>query len=147
MSFITLKNKIKSVLLTISDIQQVFDYPNQDFDGFPAVVVRTNGNTSEYETTHENDELYSFSLFCFQIQSSENEDPVYSKQKARQILEELCDKIRDTFDTDEFLNGVAMPAGRTLLGVKPTVSDIGEDDSGKYCIAEIKLDIRVSKLI
>jgi hypothetical protein len=52
MSFISLKNKIKSVLLTIPEIQQVADYPTQDFSGFPAVVVRTNGNTSEYETTH-----------------------------------------------------------------------------------------------
>jgi len=65
MSFITLKNKIKSVLLTIPEIQQVLDYPSQDFQGFPAVVVRTNGNTSSYETTSENDEIYGFSLFLF----------------------------------------------------------------------------------
>ena len=142
MSFITLKAKIKSILEGISAINQVLDYPSQDFQHYPAVVVRTNGNTSEYETTHENDEIYSFSLFVFQ-----NLDGVFSKEKSRDILEELCDTIRDTFDSDEFLNGVSLPSDRTMLGVKPTVSSIEEDDSGIYVIAEIELAIRISKKI
>lgn len=142
MSFIAIKGKIKTVLESLSEIQQVSDYPNQDFSGFPSVMVRTNGNTSDYETTHENDEIYSFSLFVFQIIEG-----AFSAEKARDILEEMCDLIRDTFDNDEFLNGITMPAGRTILGVKPTVSKIGEDDSGKYCIAEIELAVRVSKFV
>jgi len=142
MSFIILKEKVKTVLQSISAIQQVLDYPNQDFSGFPAVIVRTNGNTSQYETTSENDEVYSFSLFVYQ-----NIEGVFSAEKAREILEELCDTIRDTFDSNEFLNGVTMPTGRTMLGIRPTVSEIGEDDSGKYCIAVIELAIRISKKV
>jgi hypothetical protein len=142
MSFITIKSKIKSILQGVSKIEQVSDYPNQDFSGFPAVMIRTNGNTSNYETTQENDEIYSFSLFVFQIIEG-----VYSAEKARNILEEMCDLIRDTFDSDEFLNGISMPSGRSILGVRPTVSSIGEDDSGKYCIAEIELAVRVSKFV
>lgn len=140
MSFKTIKAQIKSILEGLSDINQVLDYPSQDFQHFPAVVVRTNGNTSEYETTHENDEIYSFSLFVFQ-----NLDGVFSKEKSRDILEELCDTIRDTFDSDEFLNGVSLPSDRTMLGVKPTVSSIDEDDSGKYVVAEIEIAVRISK--
>lgn len=142
MSFISLKQKIKSILQGINTIQQVTDYPNQDFSGFPAVMVRTNGNSSEYETTTENDELYSFSLFVFQIIEG-----AFTAEKARNILEEMCDTVRDAFDTDEFLNGISLPAGRTLLGVKPTVSKIGEDESGKYCVAEIEIAVRVSKVV
>lgn len=142
MSFITLKGKIKTVLEGINGIQQVSDYPNQDFKGFPAVVVRTDGNSSDYETTSENSEIYAFSLFVFQ---NIGKDAPIGQQKARNILEELCDTIRDTFDSNEFLNGVVMPTGRIMLGVKPTVSEIGEDDEGKYVIAKIELAIRVSK--
>ena len=142
MSFITLKEKIKTVLGTISGIEQVLDYPNQDFHGFPSVIVRTNGNTSEYETTSENSEIYSFSLFVYQ-----NIEGVFTAEKAREILEELCDTIRDTFDSNEFLTGVSLPSDRVMLGVRPTVSDIGEDDSGKYCIAVIDLSIRISKKV
>ena len=142
MSFISIKSKIKSVLQSVSTIAQVSDYPNQDFSSFPAVMIRTNGNSSEYETTTENDELYSFSLFVYQIIEG-----AFTAEKARNILEQECDTIRDTFDSDEFLNGISLPAGRTLLGVRPTVSKIGEDDSGKYCIAEIELAVRISKSV
>lgn len=143
MSFISLKSKIKSVLQAIPAIQQVLDYPNQDFQGFPAVIVRTDGNTSQYETTNENDELYTFSLFAYQDIAG----GVFSQEKARNILEELCDTIRDTFDSNEFLTGVTLPSNRVMLGVKPTVSEIGEDESGKYCIAVIELAVRISKTI
>jgi len=142
MSFVTLKSKIKTKLQAMSQIAQVTDYPNQDFQDYPAVMIRTNGNTSNYETTTENQEVYSFSLFVFQ-----NLDGVFSKEKARNILEELCDIIRDTFDSDEFLSGISMTSDRTMLGIRPTVSKIGEDDAGKWCIAEIELACRVSKSV
>jgi hypothetical protein len=142
MSFLTLKEKIKSVLATITDIAQVEDYPTQDFNGFPAVVVRTDGNTSEYESTRENDELYSFTLFLF----APIEQDVKGVAKTRELVEGLCDTIRDTFDSNEFLSGVALPTNRTMLGIRPTVSRIYEADNGKYVTAEINLSIRISKL-
>jgi len=142
MSFISLKTKIKSVLEGLSAIEQVSDFPNQDFSGFPSVMVRTNGNTSDYETTSENEEVYSFSLFTFQLIEG-----AFTPERARNILEEVCDVIRDAFDSDEFLNGISLPSGRAILGIRPTVSSIGEDDSGKYAIAEIELAVRVSKMI
>jgi hypothetical protein len=142
MSFITLKEKIKSVLQGVANIHQVSDYPNQDFSGFPSVMVRTNGNSSEYETTNENDEIYSFSLFVFQIIEG-----AFTAEKARNVLEEMCDNIRDAFDSNEFLTGITLPSNRVMLGVKPTVSRIGEDESGKYCIAEIELACRISKTV
>lgn len=142
MSFVSLKSKIKSTLQAISGIEQVMDYPNQDFHGYPAVIVRTNGNSSDYETTSENDEVYSFSLFVYQ-----NIEGTFTAEKARNILEELCDTIRDTFDSNEFLTGVSLPSDRVMLGVRPTVSEIGEDDSGKYCIAVIEIAVRISKKV
>lgn len=142
MSFITLKSKIKLVLQGVANIHQVSDFPNQDFSGFPSVMVRTNGNTSKYETTTENDEIYSFSLFVFQIIEG-----AFTAEKARNVLEEMCDNIRDAFDSNEFLIGVSLPSNRVMLGVKPTVSKIGEDESGKYCIAEIEVACRISKTV
>jgi len=142
MSFITLKEKVKTMLVAITELQEVKDYPTHDFKGYPSAMVRTDGNTSNYETTNENDELYSFTIYLFQ-----NLDGVWDVVKSREIIEELCDTVRDTFDSDEFLTGLSLPSGRTMLGVKPTVSKIYEEDSGKYVIAEIVLDIRVSKKV
>ena len=143
MSFITLKSSIKSKLESISEIQQVADYPTEDFNGFPAAAVRTMGNTSDYETTTENDELYSFLVYLF----NPLDNPVNDRIKVRSFMEELCDTVRDAFDSDEFLSGISMPSGRIMIGIRPTVSLIDESDNGKFITAEIVLDIRVSKNI
>lgn len=143
MSFITLKDKIKEKLSGISIIQQVEDYPTIDFNGYPAVTIRSDGNTSQYETNYENDEIYSFTLFLYYPIDT----TVKSMKQARSIVEETCDEIRDTFDSDEFLSGIILPSDRTMLGVRPTVSIIGEEESGKYIGAEIELAIRISKNI
>ena len=142
MSFITLKAKIKSKLEAIPEIQQIADYPTQDFQGYPAVMIRTDGNTSDYETTCENLELYTFTLIALQTN-----DGVHSEAKSRAIIEELCDTIRDAFDSDEFLAGITLPTGRAIIGIRPTVSNIAQDESGKFVGAEIELAIRVTKSI
>jgi len=143
MSFITIKEKIKSKLQSISAIQEVKDFPNVNFNGFPSVTVRTIGNTSDYETTTEDLEVYNFEIIAFQ----ELNDLVHTNEKARKIIEELCDTIRDNFDEDEFLAGISLPSGRTMIGVRPTVSQIMEEDSGKYVVAVIEIACRVSKNI
>lgn len=143
MSFITLKAQLKSKLQSISQIQEVKDYPQEDFGGFPAAVVRTNGNTSEYETNAENDEIYSFTIFLLQ----NIDGTVFSPVKSRLIIEELCDIVRDSIDSDEFLSGLSLPSDRVILGVRPTVSNIFETDNGKFVTAEINLSIRVSKTV
>jgi 5-carboxymethyl-2-hydroxymuconate isomerase len=140
MSFIILKDKIISKLKSISEIQQVEEYPTEDFNGFPAVMIRSVGNTSDYWSTTDNDEIYTFMLTLFQIN-----DGVQDIKKSRRIIEELCDTIRDNFDSDEFLNGTVFSSNRVMIGVKPTTSKITEADNGKYTVADIELAIRIAK--
>lgn len=141
MSFVTLKDKIKSKLEAITSIQEVKDYPNQDFGGYPAANIRTVGNVSDYETTCENEEIYTFAVQLFQ----DIEGNVHTATQARRIMETLCDTVRDAFDDDEFLDGLSLPAGRTMIGILPTVSEIYEEDSGKYVVAQIELAVKISK--
>jgi hypothetical protein len=137
-----LKEKIKTITSGITGVAKVEDYPTQDFSQFPAVEISFDGNTSEYETTNENLELFVYNLYLYQII-----DGVFDRKKSRLILEELSDTIRDTFDSDEFLVGISMPSGKTLMGVRPTISEIGESDDGKYAMAKIEISIRVSKQV
>jgi hypothetical protein len=141
MSFVTIKEKLKSKLQSISEISEVSDYPNQNFTAYPSAVVRTIGNTSDYETTTENLEVYSFEVALFQ----ELNDSVHTNAEAREIIEGLCDTVRDNIDSDEFLSGISLPSDRVMIGVRPTVSTIGEFDNGKYVIAVIEVACRISK--
>lgn len=142
MSFKTIKAKIKTELAEITTIQQIADYPTMDFQGYPAAVVRSDSQTAEYESTSENYEEYTFTVYILQ-----NLDGVWDVVKARKIIEEMCDEVRDHFDTDEFLSGISMETGRVLLGVRPTESRIYEEESGKFVVAEITIICRISKTI
>jgi len=142
MSFVNLKTKIKAKLEAIAEIQEVADYPTQDFGGYPAAMVRTDGNVSDYETTDENQEIYNFTVILIQIM-----DGTLDEEKARDVMEALCDTVRDAFDSDEFLTGVSLPADRVMIGIKPTVSSIGVDEDGKFVISEVELAIRIQKTI
>lgn len=141
MSFVTIKDQIKIKLDSITSIQEVHDFPHQDFGGYPSATVRTMGNSSEYETTCEDQEIYAFAIQLFQ----DIEGEVHTAKQARRIIETLCDEVRDSFDSDEFLTGISLPADRTMIGALPTVSEISEEDSGKYVIADIELAVKISK--
>jgi hypothetical protein len=143
MSFITIKDKLITKLQGISDIQAVEEYPTIDFNGYPAAVVRTDGNNSQYETNTENDELYTFTIYLLE----ELQSGLLGEKKARRIIEELCDTVRDNIDSDEFLSGISMPSGRVMLGVRPTVSKIFVSENGKFVTAEIEVVVRVSKSV
>lgn len=143
MSFINLKAKIKEKLEAIDEIQEVKDFPQQDFNGYPSVNIRTTGNTSDYLSTEYNTEVYSFEVIAFQELNS----ALHTREQAREIIERLCDTIRDAFDKDEFLDGVILPANRAFMALRPTVSEIGEEESGKYVVAIIEMACLVTKNI
>ena len=143
MSYVTLKNKIKSELLTLSTIHQVGDYPKLDFSGFPSANVRSDEKSGQYETTSENYEEFIFTVYL--VQNIEGD--VWTPEKSREIIEELTDEVCDHFDENEFLTGIAMPNGKTFIGIRPTNSKIFEEEAGKYAIGEIKLACRVTKTI
>lgn len=135
-----LKEYIKSYLIATTGVGQVEDYPNQDFNTWPGIEVSYNGNTSTYLSTSENDILYAYTLFIYQIVEGS-----IDKRRARLILEELSDVIADRFDSNEFLDGVALPSGKTMIGVKPTTVEIAEDEEGKYIVARMEIATRITK--
>lgn len=135
-----LKEYIKAYLIATTGVGQVEDYPNQDFNTWPGIEVSYNGNTSTYLSTSENDILYAYTLFIYQIVEGS-----IDKRRARLILEELSDVIADRFDSNEFLDGVALPSGKTMIGVKPTTVEIAEDEEGKFIVARMEIATRITK--
>mgnify|MGYP003558746187 CR=1 FL=1 len=135
-----LKEYIKAYLVATTGVGQVEDYPNQDFNTWPGIEVSYNGNTSTYLSTSENDILYAYTLFIYQIVEGS-----IDKRRARLILEELSDVIADRFDSNEFLDGVALPSGKTMIGVKPTTVEIAEDEEGKFIVARMEIATRITK--
>ena len=136
MSFETIRNRIKTKLEGINQIQYVYDFPTEDYKGYPCAMIKTVSNESDYETTTENIRTYLFTIYL--IQESEHTD----RRQARRILEGLTDVIIDEFDKDQYLSGISLPSSETMVGVRPALSDIVNEE--KYVVAEVGLAVRIS---
>lgn len=135
-----IKAYVKAYLLATTGVGQVEDYPNQDFNTWPGIEVSYDGNSSTYLSTTENDIVYVYTLFVYQIVEG-----AIDRRRARLILEELSDTIADRFDSNEFLDGILLPSGKTMIGVRPTTVEIAEDEEGKFVVAKIEIATRVTK--
>ena len=136
MSFAHIRNQLKTKLQALPQLQNVYDYPNNKFSGYPAGVIRSMGNDSDYETVCENERHYVFTVYIYQ------EKEFLSESQARRRVESLADLIIDTFDKDEFLAGISMPPNKDLMGITPALSEIVDD--AKYIIGEMNITVKVS---
>ena len=137
MAFETLREQIKTMLQSNTSIQEIHDYPSEDFNGFPAAVIRSAGNDSDYETTAENERHYIFEVFIFQ----ESESALRDRRQARRIIEGIADEMLDLFDDDEYMSGISMPSDKTMIGIIPVTSEIVDLD--KYVAMKAILTVKV----
>jgi len=145
MSFNILSTKIKSILEGISDIQIVYDYPWLKFSGYPAATVTPSGYDSDYETSSENQRVYIYTLRLFVNLNDVNKTTYKEKvEDGHRIIRELTDTVIDTFDKDELLDGIILPTGYTMIGVKPVPSSIVYFPQEKMVVSEIKLEVKIS---
>lgn len=134
MSFTTLRAKIQTILEGITEIQKVLNYPAVPrSDGMPLATITPSDADSDYETTDENKRLYTFVVRVF-----------YSTKQggtsnAVTALEGLIDTIVDTFDQDDNLDGISLPARYTLIQLVPTPSAWEYFEEQNYIMAEIKI--------
>jgi len=138
MAIEVLRDHIKTMLQTETDIQEVHDYPTIDFNGYPAAVIRFSGNESDYETTAHNERHYVFEIYIVQ----ESESALTNRRQARRKIESLCEKILMLFDDDEYMSGVGLGSDYTLLATIPVVSEI--EDLEKHVAAKITVTVRIS---
>ena len=132
-----LRNIIKAKLESISSIQEVQDYPNDEFGGYPAAMVESTRNEADFQTTTENKRNYIFTIYLFQESESKGE------KQARRIIEGVTDDVIEAFDQDQLLTGVSLPSNEELAVSFPMLSQIYTSDDAKYVVGELELRILV----
>jgi len=138
MGFQSIRNAIKTRLETISSIQEVADYPNEQFGGFPAAMIASTRNEGEFEMTKENKRTYVFTIYLLQDEKSQG------ARQARRIIEGVVDDVIQSFDEDQLLDGVSLSSSETMIICFPALSDIYETPDGKYIVGEMELRVVVS---
>ena len=138
MAIEVLRDHIETMLQTEAGIQEVHDYPTEDFNGYPAAVIRFAGNESDYETTAHNERHYVYEIFLFQ----ESDSALTNRRQARRKIEGLTENILMLFDDDEYMEGIGLPADCTILATIPVASEIV--DLEKHVSTKITVTVRIS---
>lgn len=136
--FTTLIDKITSILTANDQIQEVFNYEVEKFNGDPAAVVIPSSNEGDYRTNKDNERIYAFSVRLYA-----NRD-VRNPKEADKVLRNLVHSVIDDFDKDYTFSGLSCPTGYTMINVFALPSAWGyagrEDE---YRVAEVTVRCRV----
>lgn len=136
-AYTVIKDYIESKLKGISKIQAVYDYPKLDFLEYPSAVIIPTTQTSVYQTMADNERTYNFDVMIFyDVQNSGIETAI-------DAIDDLVDDVLDEFDTDEFLTGISLPAGYTMVAVEPTAGEFIQSDNKKIVGVTILVKVRV----
>lgn len=128
-----IRQKIKEKLQTVTELQEVEDFPNEQWNGFPCAMVETTRNDADFQTTNANKRVYIFTIYL--LQEYESQGP----KKARRIIEGVVDSVVNAFDQDQLLTGISLPSNEVMVISYPALSIIYETE--KYVVAELELRV------
>ena len=131
-----LKDKIKTKLQAITQIQEVHDEPTYQFEGYPAVTFYPiESDDSKSANTTQDDVYYNFQIDIFHNVPEESN----GIGEAIDTLYNTVDYILDPFRKDAYYSGLTLPSGYTFLKLEPISAGWEQDTERKLLIATIKL--------
>ncbi len=138
--FSTLRDKIVEILEAVDEVQDVFPYEAEQFEGDPACTVTPSSNEGDYNTTDENIRIYSFNIRAYVTRTKTR-----TKKEADEVLANLVDSIIDDFDKDYTFSGISMATGYTFINSFVLPSNWGYyGREAEYRYAELLIKCRVS---
>ncbi len=144
MSWQVVKPQIKTLLETITELQEVSLAPKLEFNGYPAAYVIPSDNEADYETNKENIRTYAFIVRVFY------ETKQGGISDALSALESLVDSILDKFDQEDLKGssnrtvGLGLPSDYQFINIFAAPSTWGEVQGAELIMAEIKVRVRIS---
>lgn len=142
MSWATIRPQLKTLLESISDIQEVSGTPKLSFNGYPSAIVVPSDQSGAYETTSENTRIYAFQVRLFY------ETKNTGVGEALEALEGLVDTVIDTIDQEDLSStrivGKNLPSKYIYIRMSATPSSWGELTNEDLIYADITVQVVVS---
>jgi len=145
MSWNVLNDQIKTKLEQITNISNVYDFAWLDFDGFPAATITPSAFESDYQSNIENQRKYVFTIRLFHKIDVISAKPSEKErvEEAFRVMRGLIDTVVDSFDKDETMSGIVLPAGKTMVGVIPVPTNISYFPEEKIIVGEVILNVKI----
>jgi len=145
MSWLVLRPQIKTLLDTITTLQEVSQAPKIKFNGYPAAHIVPSENSGDYETTSENIRTYAFTIRIFYETKNTSIDTAFT------ALEQVVDSVIDKFDQEDLKGsatrkvGISLPTGYTFLNIFASPNVWGELTEEQLIMAEVSVRVRISR--
>ena len=145
MSWQTIRPQIQTFLQGIAGIQEVKGTPSLKFTGYPSAYVVQSDNVSEFETTSENQRIYAFIVRLFYQTKNIGVDTAVER------LEKVVDTVLDELDKEDQRDssartiGISLPSGYQFLSILAHPSEWGELPEQELVMAEIRIQIKLSR--
>lgn len=135
MSWESLRTTIKTVIDTVSEVQNTYITPRTNVDGYPAVTISPLRKESQLLTQHENERLYVFSINVWYDASHIDLD------LASSYLEPVIENITNALAAQEGINiaktiGQGIDADETIIEVKPVIGSDWVFDRALHAIRQ-----------
>lgn len=131
--YANIKDAIKDKLETITEIKETYGYEKGQFDDYPSATVGGFKLDEEWSDTAANIRKWSFRVRIYQEMEKEGKGP----EEAETIIDEIADKIIDTFDNDRYLSAVD-----DVIGVWVTAGNSWEDRELNMRILELEVQVK-----
>ncbi len=139
MGFHSIQNAIKTKLQSISSIQSVQDFPTEETNGYPNVLLMAKKNDSQFETTIENERVYIYKL----IVNVKVADGTIDEKKARDMVLQVVDDILYAFDRDQQLSSLSLSSDETMIICQPALTD-EIVSTPPYVRADMEIKVKIS---
>ncbi len=144
MSWQTLRPQLKTLLSTISGVQEMASSPKITFEAYPSGHIVPSSNENDYETTTENSRTYAFTARFFYSTKEIGVETAMSRLE--QIIDAAIDLIdqEDQKGSDERTVGINLPARYMFINIWAVPTAWGEVPDQQLLMGELSVRIRVS---
>ena len=112
----TFRDALKTALSAVASVDSVYDYPADNFSGFPAIVINSNGWDNTFSDTSRNRITYHFDLYLFQ-----GINKTTGESEARKRMDDLSDTLVALFNPQVHFAGAIMV--QPIKGDSPMLVD------------------------
>ena len=134
-----LLEKLKAILTANENIQEVYDYVPDRFNGDPVAIITPSENDNDYHTTNENLRVYSFSINLYVSRTAK------TNKVADANMRILVNSVLDDYDKNWNLSTTVDPTGYTFLNLFAVPSAWGySGEKDEYRASEIIVRARVA---
>lgn len=147
----TLKGWLKDKVVSVSGVQQVFQYMPIQFTGYPAVAIVLPEISGEFASTSTDSRVYAYRVIVFMPLGKDIETPktMPREQYAEQVIAEVFEGIMNAIDLDFAGSGITLSSNIQCLYINASDMRPFEIviDNGEHLAAELTISIYTEKQI